>query len=66
MTSELCWDIDGLNKDDIYDFYTDIYGFLPIPYIIVHMTCTFYNGVSMAQESINIWVILIQSINVST
>ena len=32
-TSELCWDISGLFLDD-----TDIYGFLLINSIIVHMT----------------------------
>ena len=35
-TSELRWDIFRLYKDD-----TDIYGFLPINSIIVHMTVHF-------------------------
>ena len=35
-TSELRWDISRLYKDD-----TDIYGFLPINSIIVHMTVHF-------------------------
>ena len=43
----------------------DIYDFLPIPYIIIHMTVYFLSLLSMAQKSIHIWVILIQSINVS-
>ena len=35
-TSELHWDIYGFNKDD-----PDIYGFLPIHYIIIHMIVHF-------------------------
>ena len=35
-TSELRWDISRLYKDD-----TDIYGFLPIISIIIHMTVHF-------------------------
>ena len=35
-TSELHWDISGLYNDD-----PDIYGFLPINSIIVHMTVDF-------------------------
>ena len=59
--SNLCWDIYGSNKDD-----SDIYGFSPITYIITHMTVHFLTLLSMAQKSINIWIILIWSINVST
>ena len=53
-------DIYGSNKDD-----PDIYGFSPITYIIAHMTVHFLTLLSMAQKSINIWIILIGSINVS-
>ena len=59
--SNLRWDIYGSNKDDPH-----IYGFLPIMYIITHMTVHFLSLLSMAQKSINIWIILIGSINVST
>ena len=59
--SNLRWDIYGSNKDD-----PDIYGFSPITYIIAHMTVHFLTLLSMAQKSINIWIILIGSINVST
>ena len=43
-----------------------IYGFSPITYIITHMTMHFLTLLSMGQKSINIWIILIGSINVST
>ena len=59
--SNLCWDIYGSNKED-----PDIYGFSPMTYIITHMTRHFLTFLSMGQKSINIWIILIGSINVST